>query len=148
MRETRTVEKIFQYWHRQRSTFSCAFWFFSCVRTEQTPLEKERKKKQQEREREREREKKREKERRERERPSTKNTTTTAPLFAEKKKHRKLCLSTHHGEPRSGGNLERVTREKRERGAFLIVCSCVFSLFFLSKRSARKVRERFYSFPK
>ena len=113
-----------------------------------TTLEKERKKEATRHKREREREKKREKERRERERPSTKNTTTTAPLFAEKKKHRKLCLSTHHGEPRSGGNLERVTREKRERGAFLIVCSCVFSLFFLSKRSARKVRERFYSFPK
>jgi FtsZ-interacting cell division protein YlmF len=96
MRETRTVEKIFQYWHRQRSTFSCAFWFFSCVRTEQTPLEKERKKKQQEREREREREKKREKERRERERPSTKNTTTTAPLFAEKKKHRTENFVSQH----------------------------------------------------
>ena len=151
MRETRTVEKIFQYWHRQRSTFSCAFWFFSCVRTEQTPLEKERKKEAtREREREREREKKREKERRERESPSTKNTTTKAPLFAERKNTEKRLssLSTHHGEPRSGGNLERVTREKRERGAFLIVCGCVFSLFFLSKRSARKVRERFYSFPK
>jgi hypothetical protein len=33
---------------------------------------------------------------RERESPSTKNTRTTkAPLFAEKKNTRKLCLSTH-----------------------------------------------------
>ena len=149
MRETRTVEKIFQYWHRQRSTFSCAFWFFSCVRTEQTPLEKERKKKQQERERTREREKERERTKRTRASFNQKHNHNSTTFCREKKtQNRKLCLSTHHGEPRSGGNLERVTREKRERGAFLIVCSCVFSLFFLSKRSARKVRERFYSFPK
>ena len=59
-----------------------------------------------------------------------------------------MSLNTSNGEPGSGGNLERVTREKRERGAFLIVREgCVFSLFFLSdKRSARKVRERFCSF--
>ena len=148
MRETRTVEKIFQYWHRQRSTFSCAFWFFSCVRTEQTPLEKERKKEATRHKREREREKKREKARRAS--FNRKHNHKSAPLFAERKNTEKRLssLSTHHGEPRSGGNLERVTREKRERGAFLIVCGCVFSLFFLSERSARKVRERFCSFPK
>ena len=149
MRETRTVEKIFQYWHRQRSTFSCEFWFFSCVRTEQTTLEKERKK-EATRERENERKRKRERKNEENERVLQPKTQPQQHHFLQRKKtqNRKLCLSTHHGEPRSGGNLERVTREKRERGAFLIVCSCVFSLFFLSKRSARKVRERFYSFPK
>ena len=69
--------------------------------------------------------------------------------FLQREKTQKtLSLNTSNGEPRSGGNLERVTREKRERGAFLIVrVGCVFSLFFLSdKRSARKVRERFCSF--
>ena len=101
------------------------------------------------RERENERERKRERKNEENESVLQPKTQPQQHHFLQrKKKHRKLCLSTHHGEPRSGGNLERVTREKRERGAFLIVCSCVFSLFFLSKRSARKVRERFYSFPK
>ena len=75
-----------------------------------------------------ERERKRKKEQREfneREKANHKHYTK------ERKKHRKDSLLSHHGEPRSGGNLERVTREERERGAFLIVCS-VFSLFFLS----------------
>ena len=113
-----------------------------------TTLEKERKKEATRHKREREREKKREKARRAS--FNRKHNHKSAPLFAERKNTEKRLssLSTHHGEPRSGGNLERVTREKRERGAFLIVCSCVFSLFFLSERSARKVRERFYSFPK
>ena len=113
-----------------------------------TTLEKERKKEATRHKREREREKKREKARRAS--FNRKHNHKSAPLFAERKNTEKRLssLSTHHGEPRSGGNLERVTREKRERGAFLIVrVGCVFSLFFLSdKRSARKVRERFCSF--
>ena len=66
-----------------------------------------------------------------------KQPQTHSPLFKAERKHKRkelvsLSLSTHHGEPRSGGNLERVTREERERGAFLIVCCGVFlSLFFL-----------------
>jgi hypothetical protein len=53
--------------------------------------------------------------------------------FCREKKHTKtLSLNTSNGEPRSGGNLERVTREKRERGAFLIVRLVVFSLFSFS----------------
>ena len=54
--------------------------------------------------------------------------------FCREKKHREktLSLNTSNGEPRSGGNLERVTREKRERGAFLIVRVVVFSLFSFS----------------
>ena len=86
-----------------------------------------------------ERERKRKKEQREfneREKANHKHYTK------ERKKHRKDSLLSHHGEPRSGGNLERVTREERERGAFLIVCCGVFSLPFLSlllsERSARK----------
>jgi hypothetical protein len=50
----------------------------------------------------------------------------------EKKTQKTLSLNTSNGEPRSGGNLERVTREKRERGAFLIVRVVVFSLFSFS----------------
>ena len=99
------------------------------------------------------REKKRTKEReRTRERvdeEGKKQPQTHSPLFKAERKHKRkelvslsLSLSTHHGEPRSGGNLERVTREERERGAFLIVCCGVFSLPFLSlllsERSARK----------
>jgi hypothetical protein len=49
-----------------------------------------------------------------------------------KKTQKTLSLNTSNGEPRSGGNLERVTREKRERGAFLIVRVVVFSLFSFS----------------
>jgi len=121
-----------------------------CHRTEQTTRKRKKERSNRDRENERERKRDMRKNLRERESPSTKNTTTKAPLFAERKNTEKRLssLSTHHGEPRSGGNLERVTREKRERGAFLIVCGCVFSLFFLSERSARKVRERFCSFPK
>ena len=53
--------------------------------------------------------------------------------FLQRKKTQKtLSLNTSNGEPRSGGNLERVTREKRERGAFLIVRVVVFSLFSFS----------------
>ena len=75
--------------------FSWVLVFFLCHRTEQTTRKR---KKEATRERENERERKRDmrKNLRERESPSTKNTwTTKAPLFAEKKKHRKLCLSTH-----------------------------------------------------
>ena len=131
----------------REALFLVRFGFFLVSGQNRHHLKKKERKKQQERERTREREKERERTKRTRASFNQKhnhNSTT----FCREKKHRKLCLSTHHGEPRSGGNLERVTREKRERGAFLIVCSCVFSLFFLSKRSARKVRERFYSFPK
>ena len=89
------------YWHRRqrRSTFSREFWFFSswCQKGQNRQHEKERKKEATD-DRENERERKRERKNlRERESPSTKNTwTAKAPLFAaEKKKHRKLCLSTH-----------------------------------------------------
>jgi glycogen debranching enzyme len=127
-------------------------FFFLGVRKDRTDnTKKKERKKQQERERERTREKKREKElERTRESFNQKHLNHKSTTFCsrEKKTQKTLSLNTSNGEPRSGGNLERVTREKRERGAFLIVCSCVFSLFFLSKRSARKVRERFYSFPK
>ena len=97
-----------------------------------TTLEKERKKEATRHKREREREKKREKARRAS--FNRKHNHKSAPLFAERKNTEKRLssLSTHHGEPRSGGNLERVTREKRERGAFLIVRVVVFSLFSFS----------------
>ena len=131
----------------RKALFLVSFGFFLVSGQNRQHLKKKERKKQQERERTREREKERERTKRTRESFNQKHNHKST-TFCREKKHRKLCLSTHHGEPRSGGNLERVTREKRERGAFLIVCSCVFSLFFLSKRSARKVRERFYSFPK
>jgi glycogen debranching enzyme len=128
------------------------FVFSWCQEEQTTRTKKKERKKQQERERERTREKKRHEKELERTRESFNqkhlNHKSTTFCSREKKTQKTLSLNTSNGEPRSGGNLERVTREKRERGAFLIVCSCVFSLFFLSKRSARKVRERFYSFPK
>ena len=96
MRETRTVEKIFQYWHRQRSTFSCAFWFFSCVRTEgQTKLEKERKKKQQERERDNERERKRERKNEENESVLQPKTQPQQHHFLQRKKNTENFVSQH-----------------------------------------------------
>lgn len=105
-----------------------------CHRTEQTTLEKERKK-EATRERERTREKKREKElERTRESFNQKHLNRKSTTFCsrEKKTQKTLSLNTSNGEPRSGGNLERVTREKRERGACLIVRVVVFSLFSFS----------------
>lgn len=79
----------------EKHFFLCVLVFFLCQdRTDNTW--KRKKERSNKREREREREKKREKERRERERPSTKNTTTTAPLFAEKKKHRTENFVSQH----------------------------------------------------
>jgi hypothetical protein len=71
--------------------------FFCCVTGQNRQHEKERKKEAtDDRENERERKRDMRKNLRERESPSTKNTRTTkAPLFAEKKNTRKLCLSTH-----------------------------------------------------
>ena len=64
---------------------------------------------------------------------TTKKTQPQKHHFLQRKKTQKtLSLNTSNGEPRSGGNLERVTREKRERGAFLIVRVVVFSLFSFS----------------
>ena len=60
------------------------------------------------------------------------NRKSTTFCSREKKTQKTLSLNTSNGEPRSGGNLERVTREKRERGACLIVCVVVFSLFSFS----------------
>jgi len=79
LRETRTVEKIFQYLLAQterRSTFSSReFWFFSCVTGQNRQHEKERKKEAtDDRENERERKRDMRKNLRERESPSTKNT--------------------------------------------------------------------------
>ena len=126
------------YWHRRqrRSTFSCAF-FFSWVseRTEQT-TRKRKKERSNKRERERTREKKRHEKELERTRESFNqkhmNHKSTTFCSREKKTQKTLSLNTSNGEPRSGGNLERVTREKRERGACLIVCVVVFSLFSFS----------------
>ena len=121
------------------------FFLVSQDRTDNT--KKKERKKQQMTERTREREK-------ETWERTWENERVLQPKTHEPQKHhflqrkKTLSLNTSNGEPGSGGNLERVTREKRERGAFLIVCGCVFSLFFLSERSARKVRERFCSFPK
>ena len=122
------------YWNRQRrSTFSRAF-FFSWCQEEQT-TRKRKKERSNKRERERTREKKREKElERTRESFNQKHMNHKSTTFCsrEKKTQKTLSLNTSNGEPRSGGNLERVTREKRERGAFLIVCVVVFSLFSFS----------------
>jgi hypothetical protein len=103
-------------------------------RTDNT--KKKERKKQQERERERTREKKRHEKELERTRESFNqkhlNHKSTTFCSREKKTQKTLSLNTSNGEPRSGGNLERVTREKRERGACLIVCVVVFSLFSFS----------------
>jgi hypothetical protein len=104
-----------------------------CHRTEQTT--RKRKKERSKREREREREKKRHEKELERTRESfnQKHMNHKSTTFCREKKHTKtLSLNTSNGEPRSGGNLERVTREKRERGAFLIVRVVVCFLSFLS----------------
>lgn len=104
-------------------------------RTEQT-TRKRKKERSNKREREkRTREKKREKElERTRESFNQKHLNHKSTTFCsrEKKTQKTLSLNTSNGEPRSGGNLERVTREKRERGACLIVCVVVFSLFSFS----------------
>jgi len=105
-------------------------------RTEQT-TRKRKKERSNKRERENERERKRERKNlRERESPSFNqkhlNRKSTTFCSREKKTQKTLSLNTSNGEPRSGGNLERVTREKRERGACLIVCVVVFSLFSFS----------------
>ena len=126
---------------------SFGFFLFLVSETEQT-TQRKRKKEATEQQMTRERENERENERVEGKKQPKKHNHKSTTFCREKTQKRLSSLSTHHGEPRSGGNLERVTREKRERGAFLIVCGCVFSLFFLSERSARKVRERFCSFPK
>ena len=106
----------------------------SMNRTDNTKKKERSNKRERENERERKRERKNEKTR---ESFNQKHNHKKAPLFAERKKNtEKTCLSTHHGEPRSGGNLERVTREKRERGAFSIVVS-VFFLFSFSLKEAR-----------
>ena len=116
-----------------------SFGFFLLgVRKDRTDnTKKKERKKQQERERENERERKRERKNlRERESPSFNqkhlNRKSTTFCSREKKTQKTLSLNTSNGEPRSGGNLERVTREKRERGACLIVCVVVFSLFSFS----------------
>ena len=77
----------------------------------------------------------------------TKNTF----IKGQREKHRKdssLSLShhSHHGEPRSGGNLERVTREERERGAFtrLLLLFSLFSFSFtLSLKEVRRAKSVF-----
>ena len=110
------------------------FFFLVSERTEQT-TRKRKKERRNERERERTREKKREKElERTRESFNQKHLNRKSTTFCsrEKKTQKTLSLNTSNGEPRSGGNLERVTREKRERGACLIVCVVVFSLFSFS----------------
>ena len=140
MRETRTVEKIFQYVLLAQKTeekhfFLCVFFFLGVRKDRTDNTKKKERKKQQERERERTREKKREKElERTRESFNQKHMNHKSTTFCsrEKKTQKTLSLNTSNGEPRSGGNLERVTREKRERGAFLIVCVVVFSLFSFS----------------
>jgi hypothetical protein len=140
MKETRTVEKIFQYvlleQTEEKHFFSCVLVFFLVSeRTEQT-TRKRKKERSNKREREkRTREKKREKElERTRESFNQKHLNHKSTTFCsrEKKTQKTLSLNTSNGEPRSGGNLERVTREKRERGACLIVCVVVFSLFSFS----------------
>ena len=114
---------------------SFGFFFLGVTeRTEQT-TRKRKKERSNKRERERTREKKREKElERTRESFNQKHLNRKSTTFCsrEKKTQKTLSLNTSNGEPRSGGNLERVTREKRERGACLIVRSCVFSLFSFS----------------
>ena len=111
-------------------------FFFLGVRKDRTDnTKKKERKKQQERERERTREKKRHEKELERTRESfnQKHLNHKSTTFCREKKTQKtLSLNTSNGEPRSGGNLERVTREKRERGACLIVCVVVFSLFSFS----------------
>ena len=142
MKETRTVEKIFQYEYvllaqtEEKHFFSCVLVFFLVSeRTEQT-TRKRKKERSNKREREkRTREKKREKElERTRESFNQKHLNRKSTTFCsrEKKTQKTLSLNTSNGEPRSGGNLERVTREKRERGACLIVRVVVFSLFSFS----------------
>ena len=121
---------------RGEALFLVSFGFFLLgVRKDRTDnTKKKERKKQQERERTREREKERE---RTRENERVLQPKTHEPQkhhFLQRKKTQKktLSLNTSNGEPRSGGNLERVTREKRERGACLIVCVVVFSLFSFS----------------
>jgi len=105
-------------------------------RTDNTKKKERKKQQERERERTRERGKKREKElERTRESFNQKHLNHKSTTFCsrEKKTQKKtLSLNTSNGEPRSGGNLERVTREKRERGACLIVRVVVFSLFSFS----------------
>ena len=113
------------------------FGFFLGVRKDRTDnTKKKERKKQQERERTNEREKKREKElERTRESFNQKHLNHKSTTFCSREKKtqtKTLSLNTSNGEPRSGGNLERVTREKRERGACLIVRVVVFSLFSFS----------------
>ena len=122
---------------RGEALFLVSFVFFLLgVRKDRTDnTKKKERKKQRERERERTREKKREKElERTRESFNQKHLNRKSTTFCsrEKKTQKTLSLNTSNGEPRSGGNLERVTREKRERGACLIVCVVVFSLFSFS----------------
>jgi hypothetical protein len=99
--------------------------------TEQT-TQRKRKKEATEQQMTRERENERENERVEGKKQPKKHNHKSTTFCREKTQKRLSSLSTHHGEPRSGGNLERVTREKRERGAFLIVRVVVFSLFSFS----------------
>lgn len=120
---------------RGEALFLVRFVFSWCQEEQTTRTKKKERKKQQERERERTREKKREKElERTRESFNQKHLNHKSTTFCsrEKKTQKTLSLNTSNGEPRSGGNLERVTREKRERGACLIVCVVVFSLFSFS----------------
>lgn len=121
---------------RGEALFLVRFVFSWCQEEQTTRTKKKERKKQQERERERTREKKRHEKELERTRESfnQKHMNHKSTTFCREKKHREktLSLNTSNGEPRSGGNLERVTREKRERGACLIVCVVVFSLFSFS----------------
>jgi len=102
MKETRTVEKIFQYvlleQTEEKHFFSCVLVFFLVSeRTEQT-TRKRKKERSNKREREkRTREKKREKElERTRESFNQKHMNLKSTTFCSgEKKHRKLCLSTH-----------------------------------------------------
>ena len=120
---------------RGEALFLVRFVFSWCQEEQTTRTKKKERKKQQERERERTREKKRHEKELERTRESfnQKHLNHKSTTFCREKKTQKtLSLNTSNGEPRSGGNLERVTREKRERGACLIVCVVVFSLFSFS----------------
>ena len=121
---------------RGEALFLVRFVFSWCQEEQTTRTKKKERKKQQERERERTREKKRHEKELERTRESFNqkhlNHKSTTFCSREKKTQKTLSLNTSNGEPRSGGNLERVTREKRERGACLIVCVVVFSLFSFS----------------
>ena len=111
-------------------------FFLLGVRTDNTKKKERKKQQERERERTRERGKKREKElERTRESFNQKHLNHKSTTFCSREKKtqtKTLSLNTSNGEPRSGGNLERVTREKRERGACLIVCVVVFSLFSFS----------------